>query len=108
MWDRVQVRGDRKIIVEMEALKLQTVKAIGLCPIKQVELYNKFRPFVPHEYLEDTCPRPSHEVLAQVEDETIQCNVIYFNCAFTKLIVPKEGNITLATMPARESWVGAR
>jgi hypothetical protein len=35
-------------------------------------------------------------------------NVIYFNCAFTKLIVPKEGNRALATMPARESWVGAR
>jgi hypothetical protein len=39
---------------------------------------------------------------------SIQFNVIYFNCAFTKLIVPKEGNRTLATMPARESWVGAR
>jgi hypothetical protein len=38
----------------------------------------------------------------------IQFNVIYFNCAFTKLIVPKAGNITLATMPARESWVMAR
>jgi hypothetical protein len=41
-------------------------------------------------------------------DTTIEFNIIYFNCAFTKLIVPKEGNITLATMPARESWVGAR
>jgi hypothetical protein len=38
----------------------------------------------------------------------IKFNVIYFNCAFTKLIVPKEGNRTLAAMPARESWVGAR
>jgi hypothetical protein len=35
-------------------------------------------------------------------------NVIFFNCAFTKLIVPKAGNRTLATMPARESWVMAR
>jgi hypothetical protein len=39
---------------------------------------------------------------------SIQFNVIYFNVAFTKLIVPKAGNRTLATMPARESWVGAR
>jgi hypothetical protein len=38
----------------------------------------------------------------------MQFNVIYFNCAFTKLIFPKEDNRTLATMPACESWVGAR
>jgi hypothetical protein len=38
----------------------------------------------------------------------MQFNVIYFNCAFTKLIVPKAGNRTLATMPACESWVMAR
>jgi hypothetical protein len=38
----------------------------------------------------------------------IQFNVIYFNCAFTKQIVAKEGNRTLATMPAHESWVQAR
>jgi hypothetical protein len=37
----------------------------------------------------------------------VQFNVILFNCAFTKLIVPKAGNITLATMPARESWLMA-
>jgi hypothetical protein len=40
--------------------------------------------------------------------QRITFNVIYFNCAFTKIIVPKAGNRTLATMPARESWVGAR
>jgi hypothetical protein len=38
----------------------------------------------------------------------IQFNVIYSNCAFTKLIAPKAGNITLATIPAREIWVMAR
>jgi hypothetical protein len=38
----------------------------------------------------------------------IQFNVIYFNCAFTKLIVPKAGNRMLAAMPARESYVMAR
>jgi hypothetical protein len=38
---------------------------------------------------------------------SIQFNVIYFKCSFTKLIVPKAGNRTLSTMPAREIWVMA-
>jgi hypothetical protein len=37
----------------------------------------------------------------------IQFNVIYFNCAFTKLIVPKEGNITLSTMTDHKSFIKA-
>jgi hypothetical protein len=45
---------------------------------------------------------------AKIMSSTIQFNVIYFNCAFTKLIVPKAGNRTLATMPARKSWVMAQ
>jgi hypothetical protein len=59
-----------KRIAKMEAFKLHTLKAPCLFPIKQLELYKKFRPFVPHEYWGDTCPRPSGEVLAQVKDET--------------------------------------
>jgi hypothetical protein len=35
----------------------------------------------------------------------IQFNVIYFNWAFSKLFVSKEGNRTLSTMPADKSWV---
>jgi hypothetical protein len=70
MLKRGQVGGDKKRVVAMEAFELQTLKAPGLRPIKQVELYKKLSPFVPHEFLEDTCPRPSDDVLAQVKDES--------------------------------------
>jgi hypothetical protein len=70
MLKRGQARGDTTRIAAMEAFELQTLKAPGLRPIKQVELYKKFRPFVPREFWEDTCPRPSDEVLAQVKDES--------------------------------------
>jgi hypothetical protein len=92
MLKRVQVRGDNARVAVMEAFDLQTLKDPGLRPIKQVELYKKFRPFVPCEFWEDTFPRPSDEVLAQVKDEsstwrwrprppraTIQQKVIYQN-----------------------------
>jgi hypothetical protein len=38
----------------------------------------------------------------------IQFNIIYVNCAFSKLIIPKEGNRALSTMPAQMSWIMAR
>jgi hypothetical protein len=65
-----QVRGDNTIVATMEAFELHTLNASGLHPIKQVELYKKFRPFVPRKHWEDTCPRPSDEVLAQVKEES--------------------------------------
>jgi hypothetical protein len=46
------------------------LKAPGLRPLKQVELYNNFRSFVPREFWEDTPPKASADVLAQVKDET--------------------------------------
>jgi hypothetical protein len=52
------------------SLKIQTLKAPGLCPVKQVDFYKKFCPFLPREFWEDTCPIPSDEVLAQVKDES--------------------------------------
>jgi hypothetical protein len=70
MLKRGQARGDKTRIATMEAFELQTLNAPGLRPIKQVELYKKFRPFVPREFWEDNCPRPSDEVLAQVKDES--------------------------------------
>jgi hypothetical protein len=65
-----QARGNKTRVAAIEAFELQTLKAPGLRPIKQVELYKKFRPFVPCEFWEDTCPRPSDEVLTQVKDES--------------------------------------
>jgi hypothetical protein len=69
MLKRGQERGDKTRVATMNTFELQTLKALGLRPIEQVELYKKFRPFVPREYWEDTCPRLSDEVLAQVKDE---------------------------------------
>jgi hypothetical protein len=70
MLKRGQVRFDKTRVAAMEAFELQTLKAPGLRPIKQVELYKKFRPFVPREFWEDTCPIPSDDVLAQVKDDS--------------------------------------
>jgi hypothetical protein len=70
MLKRGQVRVDKTRVAETETFELQTLKAPGLCPIKQVKLYKKFRPFVPCDYWEDICPRPSDEVLTQVKDES--------------------------------------
>jgi hypothetical protein len=70
MLKRGKVRGDKKRVVTMEAFEIQTLKSPGLRPIKQVELYKKFPPFVPHEFWEEYFPRPSDTVLAQVKDES--------------------------------------
>jgi hypothetical protein len=56
----------------IDTYKLETLKAPGLRPIKQVELYRKFRPFVPRCYWDETCPRPRDEFLAMVKNETAE------------------------------------
>jgi hypothetical protein len=56
----------------IDAYKLETLKAPGFCPIKQVELYKKFRPFVPRCDWDKTCPRPSNGVLAMVKNEAAE------------------------------------
>jgi hypothetical protein len=57
---------------EIEAYMIETLTPPGLRPIKQVELWKKFRPFVPRQYWDELCPRPSDEVIAQVKDDTPQ------------------------------------
>jgi hypothetical protein len=54
----------------IDAYKMETLKAPGLQPIKQVKLYKDFRPFVQRCYGGETFPRPSDEVLAMVNNET--------------------------------------
>jgi hypothetical protein len=56
----------------IDAYTLETLKAPGLLPIKQVEIYKKFRPFVPRCYWDETCPRPSDGFLAMVKNETAE------------------------------------
>jgi hypothetical protein len=61
---------------EIGAYMIETLKPPGLRPIKQVELWKKFRPFVPRQYWDELCPRPrdrpKDEVIAQVKDDTSQ------------------------------------
>jgi hypothetical protein len=57
---------------EIEAYTIETLTPPGLRPIKQVELWKKFRPFVPRQYWDEPFPHPSDEVIAQVKDDTVQ------------------------------------
>jgi hypothetical protein len=54
-------RGDR-----MESLVMKTLTRPGLADIKQVDLYRKFREYVP-EYAKDiTCPKPPDEMIRKI------------------------------------------
>ena len=44
-------------------------KAPGMNPRKEVELFTKWRPLVPMEFQDITCPRPSDEIMAMVKNE---------------------------------------
>jgi hypothetical protein len=59
-----------KRTAEIDAFLLQNLKAPGPHPIEQVELYKKFRPFVPFQYWDETCPRPSDGVISRFKDES--------------------------------------
>jgi hypothetical protein len=54
----------------INACELAILNPPGLRPIKQLEFYKKFLPFVPREFWEETCPKPSEAVLTQVKDDT--------------------------------------
>ena len=41
----------------------------GIKPIKQVELYKKWWPFIPSQFRDEICPRPSDEVIASVKND---------------------------------------
>jgi hypothetical protein len=57
-------------IAASDAFKLEIMKPPGLRPVKQVEIYKKFRHLSPMQCWEETCPNPSDEVLTQVKDDT--------------------------------------
>jgi hypothetical protein len=54
---------------EIQDYVLETLKPPGLRPIKQVELYKNFRPYVPRKYWAETCPKPTDEVIDSVRKE---------------------------------------
>ena len=49
--------------------QLNQLDAPGRKDIKQVELYTKFRKFVPEDYQEECCPKPSDEILDRFKIE---------------------------------------
>jgi hypothetical protein len=51
---------------EIQDYVLETLKPPGLQPIKQVEVYKKFWPYVPRKYWAETCPKPTDEVVDSV------------------------------------------
>jgi hypothetical protein len=58
------IRRDILLFQEPEALEPP-----GLKEIKQVELYQKWRKFVPDEFQDEICPKPSDEVLNKIKEE---------------------------------------
>ena len=47
----------------------QVLTPPGLKPIKQVELYTKWRPVVPEEFRDHICPKPPDHVLELVKKQ---------------------------------------
>ena len=56
--------SQREAILQMDA-NLSVKIGKGLSDIKQCELYFKWREFLPDEFKDITCPRPSDEVLTR-------------------------------------------
>jgi hypothetical protein len=54
---------------EIQEFRLENLKPPGLRPLKQVELYKKFRPCVSRQYWEEISPKPKEEVMEHVRNE---------------------------------------
>ena len=54
---------------QMQQLSPVSLQRPGIKPIKQVELYKNWRPFIPREYRDEICPKPSDEVINEVQNE---------------------------------------
>ena len=59
---------------ELKEFSLNPVQAPGMKAIKQVELYTKWRSFVPAEFADEICPKPPDEVLENVQKERSKKN----------------------------------
>jgi hypothetical protein len=63
---------DLKVLVQNRDRSLQRhvltpIPAPGLKEIKQVEMYSKLRKFVPEEFRDEICPRPSQQVIDNIK-----------------------------------------
>lgn len=56
-------------IDELLDFVIAPIEAPGLREIKQVELYTKFRKFVPEEFRDEICPKPSDHVLEKIKKD---------------------------------------
>jgi hypothetical protein len=65
--DKRQLHVNR--FMHLQAASLAVLPCPGIKPIKQVELYKKWQPFVPSMFHDEICPRPSDEVLEAVRNE---------------------------------------
>ncbi len=65
--DKFVTRENR--VQELKQFPLKPVAAPGMKEIKQVELYTKWRKFVPAEFSDEICPKPSDEILEKVQKE---------------------------------------
>jgi hypothetical protein len=66
MLNKGQVLGQARTDA-INAFMLETLKLSDLRLIKQVELFKKFRPFVPKQFWTETCPSPSDEIMLQIK-----------------------------------------
>ena len=58
---------ERAAIVANYKDYLHTLQTPGIKPIKQYELWHKWRPYVPAEYQDILCPRPCQEIINSIK-----------------------------------------
>jgi hypothetical protein len=66
-WNDKFIRKEDRLM-ELKNYTLKLVASPGMKPIKQVELCTKWRKFVPAEFQDKICPKPTDEVLASVQE----------------------------------------
>ena len=66
----------------------------GLAEIKQVEVFTKWRTFVPEEVRDEICPKPSQHVLDKIKNERKEKNKVKLE-ALRKL---KQGDVDSAAI----------
>ena len=59
----------RASLISNMLCELEKLEPPGLAPIKQVEMYTKWRPLLKPCNQEITCPRPSEDVIQKVKNE---------------------------------------
>ena len=53
----------------MKSTPINPIPLPGIPDIKKVELYKKYRPLIPTEYQDITCPYPSEDVLKKIKGD---------------------------------------